>query len=194
MNRPNFSQRLNDFPPILCRLLAHEKNSPLTAEEIAERSTQTPGVNSPLNPVQVETISKSLNWNCIPILDALAFMYGCRVDLTDAKVFRRVKDYLHKKPNFEYLRLSPDWKAYYCPLLIRWRKSYGEKVPNTVSPPVKKLLERLTPMLNTVSYRHASRQKDILPKRIMSSMEPDQEFEPIKPLPDNSLNDTGKIG
>ena len=149
MKNSKFSQRLNDFPPCFCRLLARKKNGPpLTADEIAERSARTPGVISSLNAAQVEAISKQVKWDGIDILDALAFMYGCRVDLTDAKEVRRIKDYLSNKPMFVYLRRSPVWKTYWLPLMICWRKSCGEVKPdNNVSPPVRKLLKRLDPLL-----------------------------------------------
>ena len=144
MKSSKFPQRLNDFPPILCRLLARNKNGPpLTAVEIADRSTQTPGVKSPLVPVQVENISQCINWEKIHILDALAFMYGCRVDLTDAKEFRRIKDYLSKKPNFRFLRQSPEWKSYWLPLMKRWRKSHGIVTKESdIWPPLRDLLMR----------------------------------------------------
>ncbi len=139
-----FCQRLNDFPPILVRLLAHERGHPFTGIEIAARSARTPGVNYSLNAAQVEAISQRVNWDGIPILDALTFMYACRVDLTDAKEFRRINDYLSKKPNFDYLRRSPDWKTLYQPMLLRWHQSYGEIKPDSnIRPSVRNLLIRL---------------------------------------------------
>ncbi len=179
-NPTKFCRHLNDFQPIFCRLLAHERGRPLTTNEIAARSTRTPGVNKSLNSVQVESISQQVNWDSIYILDALAFMYGCRVDLTDAKEFRRINDYLSKKPNFEYLRRSPDWKTYYLPMLVRWRQGYGEGKPDSnIWPPVQKLLERLTPILDKKSLCHGHRQKDGLARKIMCALEPEQEIEPL---------------
>lgn len=143
-----FSQRLNDFPPCLCRLLArHRYGPPLTTDEIMQRSNVAPGLKVQLNPVQVETFSQSTDWKCIHILEALAFMYGCRVDLTDAKEFRRINSYLSKKPTLSYLRSHKNWKSYYLPLIVKWRKGYPEKIPECLSPHVRKLLVRLTPIV-----------------------------------------------
>jgi hypothetical protein len=144
MRRTAFAQRLNDFPPILCRLLARKKNGPpMTVEEIVNRSHQTPGVKNPLNPVQVENFSNILDWKHIYLPDALTFMYGCRVDLTDAKEFRRINDYLSKRPSFKYLRKSADWEKYYKPLFLKWATTHRDRKSQIISPTVRKLLERV---------------------------------------------------
>ena len=149
MKNSKFSQRLNDFPPCFCRLLARKKSGPpLTADGNSREKRPDTRRHQLANAAQVEAISKQVKWDGIHILDALAFMYGCRVDLTDAKEVRRIKDYLSKKPMFVYLRRSPVWKTYWLPLMIYWRKSCGEVKPDSnISPPVRKLLKRLDPLL-----------------------------------------------
>ena len=148
-SRLNFVQSLINFPPILCRLLARHKNGPpLSTEEIVQRSAKHSTLENALGHNKVEYISDSDNWRGIEIFDALAFMHGCRVDLTNPKNVRWIKDYLSKTPSLKYLRTSADWQTSHLPRLIKWRKSYGKTISNSVTPPIRNLLERLTPVIH----------------------------------------------
>lgn len=112
---PLFWERIDRYPPVLCRLLARvPKGKPLTTEQIAERSG--------LSPVQVEAISRQTDWRGIDLPTARSFMLGCNTDLSDRKHCRRIWMYLKSQPRvpsrrFSYLRRSSNWKTYYLPLL-----------------------------------------------------------------------------
>lgn len=131
--------RLESFPPILCRLMAKKGGRPRTTEEMA--------ILCQLSEYEIEAISKETDWRSITVGDAHEFLQGCGLWLDDTKAWRRVDDYLSKKPNLEYLRKSPHWKSYYLPLVLRWRSAYPEIIDMddlTLSKPVRDLLHRLT--------------------------------------------------
>jgi hypothetical protein len=111
-----FWVRLNRYPPVLCRLLAREKRGrPLTTAEIAERSG--------LPPAKVEAISASISWDGIEVEDMRRFVQACGCDFDNQPNMRRVEDYLRKRPKFTYLKRSPQWESYYCPLVVKWMDS-----------------------------------------------------------------------
>jgi hypothetical protein len=148
----NFFQRTQSFPPILLRLLArHKGGKPLTCHEIAERSGQPLDICNTLSTMEVMEMAKQTNWKGIGALEMFSFMRGCNLMLDDTATMRRVSDYLRKNPNFEYLRVSPDWESYYKPLMIIWRSSYGDGhisgQPLPTYPPVRELVKRLTPIM-----------------------------------------------
>lgn len=110
-----FWERLDRYPPLLCRLLARvPRGRVLETDEIASRSG--------LTPIQVLTISSQLDWRGIDLPTARAFMVGCNTDLSNRQHCRRIWMYLKaqpKKPSsrFVHLRRSPNWTTYYLPLL-----------------------------------------------------------------------------
>lgn len=144
-----YLDRIQNFPPILLRLLArHRYGKPLTTDEIVERSGTMPDVCNLLSAPEVEAISKSTNWKGIGVHECLSFQRGCGIQFDDAKAMHRVNDYLKKLPKmklpFEYLRLSPQWKSYYIPLIVSWRRSYPSDLSNHthLRPHILALLKR----------------------------------------------------
>jgi hypothetical protein len=135
--------KLDNFPPVLVRLLARRKLSrghsePLTDDEIVER---------PLTIAEVCDYSRAVNWNGIPVVKALAFLRGCGLDIDDADAWRRTMTYLSLNPTFNYLRESPQWKEYFLPLIQLYRKGYPlamNDLPPNLCPPIRSLLQRLT--------------------------------------------------
>lgn len=137
-HRIGFYARVDSFPPILCRLLARRNCKPLTTAEIASKAG--------LYQFVVETLSQKTSWDEVDVVTMRRFTKVCGVDFDDAKCMRRVEDYLRSRPSFQYLRCAPNWKDYYLPMLLSWRKHYGKNagLAGALLPPVKSLIVRLS--------------------------------------------------
>ena len=112
-------QRLDRFPPIVCRLLARKRAIkgggivPIPAAEIAR--------NSGLTLTQVASLSPLLDWSTVPAATAVAFARGCGIDLDDRNSLRHHHAYIKNlKSTPRYLLRSPDWKTIYEPLIALW--------------------------------------------------------------------------
>ncbi len=141
-----FWQRSEIYSPCLVRMLARKSGGrgtgkrPMTWMEICDRST--------LGPAQIEAVSQSTDWNQIELPLMQDFLIGCGVDFCDRSQMHRADEYLRSRPRFEHLHRSPEWKAYWLPLMIRWRKSHGDITKTSdVWPPLRDLLIRLNPLL-----------------------------------------------
>lgn len=88
---------LEEFPPILCRLLARKgkKRRPYSSRELSEISG--------LSRDMVNMISAQTSWNNVRIKDMLAFTKACGVDLTDLK---RQREYIKRK-GWAHLKYPP---------------------------------------------------------------------------------------
>lgn len=110
----NFWKTADQFPPVLVRLLArHPKGKPLTVAEIVARSC--------LDAWQVESISRLTSWRGVDLPTMRAFLDGCGIDFCDGATMHKVREYLRvrrngQRPNFKYLRTSPDYQTIYYPL------------------------------------------------------------------------------
>lgn len=136
-----YHERIELFPPCLVRLLArtHRSHQPESGGNIASRSMTK---HARLSTFEVESISQQTDWRRVTIYDAQAFIVGCGFDFCDTDSNNRMDAYIRSKPNFEYLRKSPDWTGYYMPLLLKWRQSHTTLV--TVKwRPMRDLLSRL---------------------------------------------------
>lgn len=70
---PDLLQRLNRFPPCLCRVIARDEHGrPLTSHEIAERG----GISR----TQVDRIARLTTWATVPIGTADKYLYGSRIN------------------------------------------------------------------------------------------------------------------
>lgn len=104
------------FPPILCRLLARRPyGPPLTDAEIAAAS----GI--PI--VHVFAIGQSTTWHGIDLPTMRKFLTGCGMDFEDFNQISRARNYLRHKPSWKYLRVSPQWRTMYEPLMRKYRQS-----------------------------------------------------------------------
>lgn len=130
------------YPPCLCRLMARTGRKgaaqPMGLLEIAQAAH--------MSPAMVESISQSTSWNDINVFSMHRFLLATKMDFCDWRDMRLATAYLRSKPNFEHLRKSPEWKTYWLPLMIRWRKSCGTADLNTWRP-LRELLTRLDPLL-----------------------------------------------
>ena len=135
----NFWARSEIYSPALVRLLARKKGGrPLTWIEICDQSII-------LTPPQVEAFSQATKWHDIPLAEMRAYLEGCGLDFCNWSQCHRADEYLKSRPNFEHLRKSSDWKTYWLPLLIRWRRSHGSVTKTSdIWPPLRDLLIRLT--------------------------------------------------
>lgn len=110
-----FWQRIDKYPPVLCRLLARlPKGRPLTDAEIAEKSG--------LSQAQVEAYSRQTDWTGIDLPNARSFMLGCGTDLSNRAHCKRIVVYLKSQPKqhrsrFTHLRRDPQWETHYVPLI-----------------------------------------------------------------------------
>lgn len=111
-----FWERADNLPPILVRLLARKAHGrPLALHEIAEASR--------LPIIEVYYLSESTSWDGVPVNKMRSFLSACGCDFCDPKQMRRVDGYVQSKPTWQYLRKSPDWRAYYEPLMRRYHAS-----------------------------------------------------------------------
>lgn len=119
----NFWQVSFFFPPILVRLLARiPRSRPLTDLEIATRSGLTVD--------RIFILQHLTSWVGVDMLEMRAFLTGCRIDFCDYEQINRAKVYMWSKgkpPTFKFLRVAPEWKTKYEPLLIRWRQSIKQQ-------------------------------------------------------------------
>ena len=119
-----FWERVQDFPPVLCRLLAKHDAPPktwqaLTHEEIADRSG--------LDVLEVMTLSKRTSWDGVDLCRFRQFTQACGIDFLNSKHMIRVRDYVRKRGRFAYLKRDPLWDTYYSPLIKIWRDSYARR-------------------------------------------------------------------
>ncbi len=122
---PTFWKRLDEFPPILIRLLAREgpNGPPLGTTGIVFRTG--------LSHWQVEQLSLSTSWDGVPVNTVKLFCQGCGIDLASSEDIKRITVYLRGKvitghrvpPNFKYLRQSDRFRDYYKPLMELYFKS-----------------------------------------------------------------------
>lgn len=118
------TERLERFPPLVCRLLArrHERGRgimPLATGEIARRSG--------LSVTTVASLAQLLSWDTVPAPQALAFAKGCGIDLDDRDSLRHHSAYMKRlKGAPRYLVRSPDWATVYAPLIQLWEEASGE--------------------------------------------------------------------
>ena len=132
-----FSAKLLRYPPILCRLLARDRHRALTSAEIARRGD--------LSLVLVEAFSTATSWDDFHAKHITAFSSACGIDFDSRTSWNRVECYFRKNrgnPKFEYLTSAPNWKTYYLPLIIGWRKSLTT-VPHELPTPIRRLLVKL---------------------------------------------------
>ena len=138
----SFWKKTEIYSPALCRLMARKKGGrPMGTLDICNAATS-------LTPAQVESISQSTDWSHIDIGAAEDFLKAVRMDFCSWADMHRASEYLKSKPTFEHLRKSPEWKSYWLPLLVRWRRSFGFVNKNQpIWPPLRDLLIRLTPIM-----------------------------------------------
>jgi hypothetical protein len=115
-------QRLDEFTPIICRLLARKTTGRrvdgLHDEEIAEASN--------LQLWMVKSVSWLPTWDHTESRVMLAFIEGCGIKLDDWKDMQIHSTYLAKKPAWKYLRRYPDeWYARWHPMIIIQKKYYN---------------------------------------------------------------------
>lgn len=120
MNR-TFWDRLREFSPIVCRLLArHPHGPPLTTEHIAALTR--------LSTYEILAISAMTSWDTVRVEHMRSFVVACNLDFEDKRHMRRVEAYLRAlrsgkiNRKFAYLERSPDYESYYLPLRLRYEE------------------------------------------------------------------------
>ena len=125
---------LERYPPMLVRLLARRDRQTITTERIA--------LDMGTTPMFVLQIASRHDWRGLSIDNFMGFTCACNLDLTSTVDVNRVETYLRKNrghPMFKYLVRDPEWKTYYLPLLVNWRKSLNT-IPKTLPEPIQRLL------------------------------------------------------
>lgn len=115
--RQTLWQKLAEFPPVACRLLARERTATggvraLTSAIIAQRSGMTV--------MEVNSLSWLTSWDSVPFVKIRPFMEACGIDLTNKEILRTHSSYIRRGAPFKYLKLSPDWEKVYKPLIIAY--------------------------------------------------------------------------
>jgi hypothetical protein len=129
-----FFTLLERYPPVLVRLLARRNRQTITTERIASDMGVTP--------MYALQISSRHDWRGLSIDNFMGFTCACNLDLTNTGDVNRVETYLRKnqgRPMFKYLTRDPEWKTYYLPLLVNWRKSL-DTIPKALPEPIQRLL------------------------------------------------------
>lgn len=120
-----FWSYLDQYPPVLVRILSRNAGHAVSDEEIA--------VQSGLSLDRVRFISDQVTWNAVPIGEAKAFMIGCDMDLSIHATRKRAYDYIRKRCSFAYIRKSPVYKTQLLPrvkILERYRDAKAKKKTN----------------------------------------------------------------
>jgi hypothetical protein len=116
-----FWGRVDDYPPVLCRLMAKHRPGPaMTTKEIADKSG--------LSEYEVLALSEMTSWKAVDLETFRRFTFACGVDFLDSISMKYVRDYLRKRPvRFKYLKTTQEWDDYFVPLIKKWRQSYAIK-------------------------------------------------------------------
>lgn len=121
----NFWQTSELIPPILARLMARKTHGrPLTDVEIARAAGLTAD--------RVFILQNMTSWNDISIVEAQKFLVGCGIDFCNRRQMDRTRAYLPRSGNkhitsWKYLRMSPEWRTKYEPLMRRYILSLQTK-------------------------------------------------------------------
>lgn len=119
--RRTFWDRLREFSPIVCRLLArHPHGAPLTTGHLASLTR--------LSPYKILALSELTSWDPVSVEDMRSFVVACNLDFEDKRQMRRVEAYLRAlksgkiNKKFAYLDRSPDYESYYLPLRAKYEE------------------------------------------------------------------------
>lgn len=114
-------ERLDRFPPLVCRLLAREGESnrhikPLTDDQIAERSG--------LSISRVKALSWLVDWKGVEVYEMLAFSKGCGVDLSDRSKLAKHLQYVRSKRNrtWQYLKKHHEWDSRWSQMITLYQE------------------------------------------------------------------------
>jgi hypothetical protein len=131
----NFYQLCLRFPPPLVRLLARKDGRAMTTEQIGKAAEMTQ--------LMVELNLCDASWDSAGLDAIRRITRACNLDFTSPRDLNRVECYLRKnkgRPTFKYLTKDPNWKTYYLPLIVSWRKSL-KTIPKELPEPIRRLLE-----------------------------------------------------
>lgn len=115
--RQTFWDKLKEFSPVTCRLLART----VTHRGGARAMTNAEISNlSGLSIAEVNAISMLTTWDRVPLFKIRAFTEACGIRLCDRNSFRSQCAYMRRGPTFEYLKSSPDWETFFKPLILAY--------------------------------------------------------------------------
>lgn len=115
----SFFKRLQDYPPVRCRLLAvkyplntrYQWPVPLADMEIAQVSGLTVG--------EVRDLAVRTTWADVVWWKVQAFLKGCRLNFENWSSFARTAR-LARREKYHYLRRHPLWSVQFEPLVKLW--------------------------------------------------------------------------
>lgn len=116
----SFLKKLDDYPPVRCRLLAVHYPSkskygwpvPLTDEEISQRSGVSVAV--------IRDLALRITWRNVEVHLVCNFLVGCRLNFDNWSSFRRTAR-LAKREQYHYLKRHPLWATQFEPLVKLWQ-------------------------------------------------------------------------
>lgn len=113
-----FVEKLNRFPPIVCRILARV---PLDTGGVRAKTDHEIAQASGLTLSKVASLSHLTTWDEVPLATIVAFTKGCGSDLDNRDWQRHNAAYMRNLRSIpQYLRSSPDWKNRFEPLVKMW--------------------------------------------------------------------------
>lgn len=125
------------YPPPLVRLLARRGRRAMSTAEIASATASTH--------LAVEAISSEPSWDRITLDQLRKFTSACGLDFTSRRDVNRVECYWRLRkghPKFQYLTEDPNWRGYYLPFIVSWRRGLAA-IPAELPAPIRRLLESL---------------------------------------------------
>jgi len=125
------------YPPPMVRLLARSHGKAMTTAQIAASTGSTQ--------LAVETLSCEPSWDRVTLDQLRRFTGACGIDFSNPRDINRIECYWRKNgghPRFRYLTSAPDWRSYYLPFILAWRRSVGE-ITEALPIPIHRLLESL---------------------------------------------------
>lgn len=108
MNK-TFWDKLNDFPPVMCRLLARTPTPqggvrPLTDEEI--------GHAADITVMEVRGTAWNTSWDRFTLNEVKRYTEACGIYLEDRANLRKHTNYIRRSPAFRYLQGTEPWRDY----------------------------------------------------------------------------------
>lgn len=95
-------KKLQNFPPVLVRLLAKDGRTAMSDRQIVDAS------GGALTLADVKRLSLLDSWDDVSVRHMREFTMACRVELSNREDWRNAYRYM-KRPKFEHLRTHQEW-------------------------------------------------------------------------------------
>ena len=113
-------QKFEEFPPIVCRLLARQV---VDACAVRALSNAEIAKSSGMTELEVQSLSHLTSWDDVPVGKMRRFMSACNVDLNSRSNLRLHVAYIRSTASWKYLKRSPEWTTFFQPLMKAYVRS-----------------------------------------------------------------------